>query len=79
MAVASDGPNWSSIGFNAVSGPEVLQVVLCDLAVQTSAEQTTAHPAKRLNGSSVPSRDHLSSKRSRNLIQLKKRRSKYRN
>lgn len=59
LAVATDGPDGSSIGLHRVLGPQVLQVILCDLSIQTSAEQALTHPTQSLGSPAVLSWDQL--------------------
>lgn len=62
LAVATDGPDWSSIGLHGILGPQLFQIILSDFSIQASAEQTLTHPAESLNSPAVSSWDHLCSR-----------------
>lgn len=62
LAVATDGPDWSSVSVYGVLGFQVFEVVLCDLSIQTGAEETLTHPAQSLNRPAILSWDQLCTK-----------------
>lgn len=61
LRVAAEGPDGASVGAAGVPGPQGVQVVLGDLAVQTSAEETLAHPTQGVCGPALTTRDDLGS------------------